>query len=116
MAGQEFLPCGGPAMPGLAFTAEDVSAIAFERSYHPEPFVQRKMEVLWLKAHGLTHGAIARRAAVSRSSVQRHLRQFVRGGLDAINRPVPLQPQPTKCVTPPPAPAPPPPASRRVTP
>jgi transposase len=73
-------------MPGIAFTAEDLSAIAFDPYYHPEPFVQRKMEVLWLKAHGLTHGAIARLAGVSRSSVQRHLRQFVQGGLEAIRR------------------------------
>jgi transposase len=73
-------------MPRLAFTDDDLSAIAFDRYYHPEPFVQRKMEVLWLKAQGLTHDAIARLAGLSRSSVQRHLRQFAQGGLDAIRR------------------------------
>jgi transposase len=73
-------------MPRIAFTDDDLSAIAFDRYYHPEPFVQRKMEVLWLKAHGLTHDAIARLAGVSRSSVQRHLRQFLEGGLDASRR------------------------------
>src|SRR5262249_48452405 len=73
-------------MARITFTDDDVSAIAFDRYYHPEPFVQRKMEVLWLKAQGLTHDAIARLAGVARSSVQRHLRQFAAGGLDAIRR------------------------------
>jgi len=86
MAKQELLPCGEQAMPRIAFTADDLSAIAFDRYYHPEPFVQRKMEVLWLKSQGLTHGTIARLAGVSRSSVQRHLRQFAQGGLEAIRR------------------------------
>ena len=73
-------------MPRLTFSDDDRSAIAFERYYHPEPFVQRKMEVLWLKSQGLAHNTIARLAGVSRSSVQRHLRQFAQGGLDAIRR------------------------------
>ncbi len=46
-------------MPSITFTDDDLSAIAFERYYHPEPFVQRKLEVLWLKAQGLTHRANA---------------------------------------------------------
>jgi Transcriptional regulator, contains sigma factor-related N-terminal domain len=44
------------------------------------------MEVLWLKYQGQTHDDIARLAGVSRSSVQRCLAEFRRGGLDAIRR------------------------------
>src|SRR5438132_3723426 len=84
MAEQELELCGDSAMQRITFTADDLSAIAFERYYHPEPFVQRKLEVLWLKSQGLTHDAIARLAGVSRSSVQRYLRAFLGGGLDAI--------------------------------
>jgi transposase len=73
-------------MRRITFTDDDLSAIAFERYYHPEPFVQRKMEVLWLKSQGLTHDTIARLAGVSRSSVQRYLNEFRGGGLDAIRR------------------------------
>jgi transposase len=73
-------------MSRIAFTDDDLSAIAFERYYHPEPFVQRKLEVLWLKSHGLAHHDIARLAGVSRASVQRYLREFRAGGLDAIRR------------------------------
>src|SRR3954453_11175978 len=86
MAEPELLPCGKPALRRITFTDDDFSAIAVERYHHPEPFVQRKLEVLWLKSQGLTHDAIARLASVSRSSVQRYLKEFQRGGLDAIRR------------------------------
>ena len=46
MAEQELELCGDSAMQRITFTADDLSAIAFERYYHPEPFVQRKLEVL----------------------------------------------------------------------
>src|SRR6266536_1931698 len=70
----------------VTFTDDDLAAIAFERSHHPEPFVQRKLAVLWLKQQGLTHPAVARLAGVSLTSVQRYLSQFRTGGLDAIRR------------------------------
>src|SRR5262245_39888324 len=73
-------------MARITFTDADVSAIAFDRFYHPEPFVQLKMEVLWLKAHGLAHHDIARLAGVSRAAVQRYLRAYLTGGLAAIRR------------------------------
>ena len=73
-------------MSRIAFSEDDLSAIAFERYHHPEPFVQRKLEVLWLKSQGLAHHDLARLADVSRASVQRYLREFLSGGLDAIRR------------------------------
>ena len=73
-------------MRPITFSADDRSAIAFERYHHPEPFVQRKMEVLWLKSQGLAHDDIARLAGVARSSVQRYLNEFRTGGLGAIRR------------------------------
>jgi transposase len=73
-------------MQSLTFSADDLTAIAFDRYYHPEPFVQRKMEVLWLKHQGLAHVVIARLAGVSRSSVQRYLHEFRTGGLTAVRR------------------------------
>src|SRR5262245_53879491 len=86
MAEQELHPCGDSAMSRIAFTDDDLSTIAFERYHHPAPFVQRKLEVLWLKSQGLAHHTIARLAGVSRASVQRYLREFLNGGLDAIRR------------------------------
>jgi len=73
-------------MRDVTFTESDLEAIKHERYYHPDPQVQWKMEVLWLKHNGLTHEEIAPLAAVSRRSVQRYLTEFLEGGLDAIRR------------------------------
>lgn len=73
-------------MRSIPFTPQDLSAIAHERYSHPDPHVQRKMEVLWLKHHGETHERIARLAGISRSTVQRYLNAFLRGGLDELRR------------------------------
>jgi transposase len=70
----------------ITLSADDQIAVAFERYHHPEPIVQRKMEVLWLKHQGLPHHDIARLAGVSRTSVTRYLKEFAQGGLDAIRR------------------------------
>jgi len=43
----------------LEFTPENIEALNYERFHHPVPLVQRRMEVLWLKSHGLPHAQIA---------------------------------------------------------
>jgi transposase len=73
-------------MRTITFTEEDRKALAHDRYHHPDPRVQRKMEVLWLKSHGLTHDQIAAYADVSRSSVQRDLDQYLEGGLPRLRR------------------------------
>src|SRR4051795_6675513 len=73
-------------MRSVTFTEDDLRAIAYDRYHHPDPHVQRKMEVLWLKHHGETHERIATLAGVSRSSVQRYLSEFLAGGLEQLRR------------------------------
>jgi transposase len=68
-------------MRHVTFSADDLRAIAWERYHHPDPRVQRKMTVLWLKHQGLPHRDIAALADVSRRSVQRYLAEFLQGGL-----------------------------------
>jgi transposase len=70
----------------MTFTPDDVRDIAHERYHHPAPRVQRKLEVLWLKYHGLPHERIATLAGASRSLVQRTLAEFRKGGLDEVRR------------------------------
>jgi transposase len=73
-------------MRDVTFTEGDLRAIKHERFYHPDPLVQRKMHVLWLKHNGFTHEKIATLAGVSRRTVQRYLLDFLVGGLAEIRR------------------------------
>jgi transposase len=71
-------------MRNITFSEADVQAIAHERYHHPDPRVQRRMEILWAKHLGFTHECIATLADVSRSTVQRCLTAYVQGGLERI--------------------------------
>jgi transposase len=68
----------------ITFTSDDRRALAHDRYHHPDPRVQRKMEVLWLKSHGLNHDDIAADADVSRRTVQRYLDEYLEGGLSRL--------------------------------
>src|SRR5512140_379961 len=71
-------------MRTFTFPAEDRQELAHDRYHHPDPRVPRKMEVLWLKSHGLSHDDIATSADVSRRSVQRYLDEYLEGGLPRL--------------------------------
>src|SRR5215471_13115533 len=68
------------------FSDEDLKAIDTDRYHHPHPHVQRKMEVLWLKSHGLAHPQIADLGGVSLRTVQRYLDDYRLGGLTLLRR------------------------------
>jgi transposase len=71
-------------MRRFEFTEEQRRVIASERYCHPNPRVQRRMEMLWLKCNGETHERIAELAGVDRRTVQRLLDLFEVGGLEAV--------------------------------
>ena len=71
-------------MRTFTFTAEERRELAHHRYHHPDPRVQRTMEVLWLKSHGLNHDDIALYADVSRRTVQRYLDEYFDGGLPRL--------------------------------
>jgi transposase len=73
-------------MRRFQFSDEERSLIAKERFYHPNPRVQRRMEILWLKLQGETHERIAELADVSRRTVQRVLDIFAEGRLEAVRQ------------------------------
>lgn len=70
--------------PAYSFTDTVVETIAVERYQHPDPRVQERMEILWLKSKGESHDRIAELANVSRSTVQRTLRIYTSQGLEGI--------------------------------
>jgi transposase len=73
-------------MRDFTFTDDDRKAIEHDRYHDPHPLVQRKMEVLWLKSHGLPHQQIADLAGVSLRTVQRYLDDYLQGGLTLLRR------------------------------
>jgi transposase len=73
-------------MRAITFSDADLRAIAHDRYHHPDPRVQQKMEVLWLKSHGRPHDRIATYAGVSRRTVQRYLHDYRTGGLEGVRR------------------------------
>jgi len=71
-------------MTRLNFTEVEKQAFHYHRFHHPHPFVQRKMETLWLKSQGLPHHEIARLAGVTENTVRAYLREYQEGGLEAL--------------------------------
>jgi transposase len=70
----------------ITSSADARRASAHDRSHHPDPRARRKMEVLWLKSHGLNHDDIAASADVSRRTVRRSLDEDIEGGLERLRR------------------------------
>ena len=68
------------------FTEETRKALVEERYRHPEPRVQQRMEIVWLKSQGETHERIAELSATSRRTVQRVLNIFEKEGLDGLRK------------------------------
>ena len=70
--------------PTYCFCDGTIEAIGRDRYHHPDPRVQERMEILWLKSKGESHDRIAELSNVSRSTVQRTLRIYSAKGLDGI--------------------------------
>ena len=70
--------------PTYSFSEAVVEEIGQARYRHPDPRVQERMEILWLKSRNQPHGRIAELANVSRSTVQRTLRLYAAMGLDGV--------------------------------
>ena len=68
----------------LTFTPEVQKELNHERYHHPVPMVQRRMEALWLKSHGLPHEQIARLAGVSENTIRDYFLLYQEGGLDKL--------------------------------
>lgn len=71
-------------MRHFEFSADVLAQIKRDRFKHPDPLVRRRMEVLWLKAHGETHARIAELAGLGRATVQRVLDLYEAGGIDSV--------------------------------
>jgi transposase len=70
--------------PAYSFSEDTIEAIGRDRYHHPDPRVQERMEILWLKSKDESHERIAELANVSRSTVQRTLRIYAAKGIEGV--------------------------------
>jgi len=68
----------------LSISEADQQTIAYERYHHPDPRVQRKMEILWLKKNDLPTPQIAQLAGVCPNTVRNCFHEYEEGGLERV--------------------------------
>jgi transposase len=73
-------------MPHLTFPEADQQTLNRERFEHPDPRVQRRLEVLWLISQDLTYPQAARLGGVSEATVDRYVALYRQGGLAAVRQ------------------------------
>jgi len=70
----------------IEFNDKEIKALEYERYHHPHPKVQKKMEVLYLKAMGLSHQEICRLCAISPTTLVTYLKQYQEGGIERLKQ------------------------------
>jgi transposase len=68
----------------LEFTPAMQEALNYERYHHPIPLVQRRMEALWLKSHGLAHGQIAQLVNITENTLRDYFQLYLDGGVERL--------------------------------
>ncbi len=68
----------------IEFSEDDKAALNYERRHHPHPFVQRKMEALWLKSQALAHKDIRQLTNVCSTTLTSYIRDYQQGGIEAL--------------------------------
>lgn len=71
-------------MMSLTFTPAEIEQLDYERFHHPDPRVQRRMEIVYLKALEYAHHEIGRITRRSQKTVRRCLTLYRDGGLAAV--------------------------------
>jgi len=68
----------------LEFTPEILKELYYQRYNHLAPLVQRRMEALWLKAHGLPHAQIAELVGVTENTLREYFELYRQGGVEKL--------------------------------
>ncbi|MCZ6595148.1 MAG: IS630 family transposase [Bacteroidetes bacterium] len=70
----------------IEFSEEEIKVLNYERYHYPHPKVQQKMEVLYLKAMGLSHQEICRLCGISHTTLVTYLKQYQEGGIERLKQ------------------------------
>jgi transposase len=77
----------------LEFTPAIQETLNYERYHHPMPLVQRRMEALWLKSHGLPHGQIAQLVGITENTLRDYFQLYHDGGVEKLKEVVVQRPE-----------------------
>ena len=66
----------------LQVTSDILKEVHDQRYNHPSPLVQRRMEAVWLKGHGLQHGQIAELVGVTENTIRDYFELYRQGGIE----------------------------------
>jgi len=66
----------------LTFTEQEKQELNEGRYQHEHPRVRQKMEALWLKSQGVSHGKICQYAHISSTTLTHYLKQYEQGGIE----------------------------------
>lgn len=70
----------------IDFSEEEINALETQRYNHPHSKVQKKMEVLYLKAKGVQHKEICRLCKISGPTLCDYLKQYIEGGITGLTQ------------------------------
>jgi len=68
----------------LDLAPEILKEVHYHRYNHPAPLVQRRMEALWLKGHGLAHAQIAELVGVTENTIRDYFELYQQGGVEKL--------------------------------
>lgn len=70
----------------IEFTLKEIDMLEYERYHHPDPKVQRKVEVLYLKSQELQHQQICQLCRISKQTLVTYLKQYQEGGFEQLEK------------------------------
>lgn len=68
----------------VELSEDEQRVVMDQRESHADPYVRRRMWVVWLLHHGVTREQAARLVGVARSTVERFVAQYRTGGLEGL--------------------------------
>ena len=70
----------------IKMSSEELDILRYEKYHYPHPLVQRKFDVLLLKAHGLSTSKIAEIFSITPNTTRNYLYEYLDGGIDNLKK------------------------------
>lgn len=70
----------------IEFTLQEIDKLEYERYHHPDPKVQRKVEVIYLTSQGLQHQQICQLCRISKQTLVTYVKQYQEGGFEQLEK------------------------------